>query len=154
MGTSTLPRMYCSVFCNAINYLINQIIGSKYILKNIAPAGYFRSRLNMLGSKHFIEELNMSNYIAKRRFGSLEKVVLIMNQDDKIVYPASSAWFEYYDHYGVSVTPLRKSAFYVDDYIGLRKLDEEGKVDFVKLPGRHLYVENKHIVRYIVPALI
>ena len=129
--------------------------------KSIAPIGYFRAKGNFkdydLKTNNFIADLNndykTKNITYRERFLILEKVVLIMNEDDRILHPPSSAWFEFHDRWGNFVVPLRKSQFYIDDYIGLRKLDEENKVNFIKLPGRHLYVTDKQIILHIIPIL-
>ena len=73
-----------------------------------------------------------------RRFSSLEKVKLIKSLGDTVITPIDSSWFEFYDKEGVKIVPLKESDFYINDNIGLRKLDEEGKVSFVAFQEEHV----------------
>ena len=164
MGISNLfPHQYCSIFCGLFNYAIEKIISFNLFKKNmIAPIGYYRPKGNNKSydnsTNNFIAELNneviLKQASIKDRMLKLEMLVLIMNDDDRIVHPPSSAWFEFYDRWGNFIVPLRKSRFYIEDYIGIRQLDENNKMKLIRLPGRHLYVTNKHISKYIIPYLI
>jgi palmitoyl-protein thioesterase len=161
MGISSFPRFYCSIFCGFFNFIVEKLINFSVLSKSIAPIGYFRAQSNFRSydnsTNHFLAELNNDLKDKRKsyrdRMLQLEKVVLIMNEDDRILHPPSSAWFEFYDRWGNFVVPLKKSRFYLEDFIGLRKLDEMGKVDFVKLPGRHLYITDKQIDAHIAPNL-
>jgi len=164
MGIGSFPRQYCTILCGIVNFFLDKLVTFSFVTKDhVAPIAYFRTHGSRIkqdspsSTNNFIAELNndvkIKNEEYKNRMLRLEKLVLIMNEDDQIVNPPSSAWFEFYDRWGMWVIPLRKSRFYLDDYIGLRKLDEQGKINFVKLPGRHLYVTDKQIDTFIVPAL-
>jgi len=83
----------------------------------------------------------------------LEKMMLVMSLKDTIVFPKSSAWFEFYDRRGVEIVPLRDSEFYKKDFIGIRELDEQGKVIFVRLTGRHTIFTDKDIINHFIPLL-
>lgn len=75
----------------------------------------------------------------------LKKVMLIRGKKDKTICPINSSWFEFYDEEGNDIVPLEKSKFYIDDYIGIRKLNEEGKIQFVEFSGEHiLYTEEEY----------
>ena len=73
-----------------------------------------------------------------KRFSSLEKVKLIKNRADSVIVPRESCWFEFYDFEGNNIVPLEESEFYIKDFIGLRKLIEEGKVIFTEFTGEHI----------------
>lgn len=45
-------------------------------------------------------------------------------------------------------TPL-----YIDDWIGLKTLDEAGKVKFINVSGNHLQISRSDMKTYIVPYL-
>ena len=86
-----------------------------------------------------------------RRFSSLEKVKFIKGRHDSVITPRDSSWFEFYDKEGREIVPLKESDFYKEDYIGLRKLDEEGKVTFTEFKGEHVIYDEVEYYEEIVP---
>lgn len=46
-----------------------------------------------------------------------------------------------------------QSKLYIEDWIGLRKLDESGRVHFVSVSGGHLGISRKDMRKYVVPFL-
>lgn len=48
---------------------------------------------------------------------------------------------------------MLQTKLYIEDWIGLRKLDEGGRVHFVSVPGRHLGISRKDMKKYVVPFL-
>ena len=78
-----------------------------------------------------------------RRFTALEKVKFIKAKRDSVIVPRESSWFEFYDNDGKNIVPLEESDFYINDYIGLRKLDEEGKVIFAEIDQEHVLYNMK-----------
>ena len=57
--------------------------------------------------------------------------------DDRVVHPKESEWFGYYNEYHETIN-LRDSPDYVNDLIGLRTLDEAGKLYFYSNAGDHM----------------
>jgi len=51
------------------------------------------------------------------------------------------------------VLPLNQTDFYKTDLIGLRALEEAGKVQYVEFPGEHLQFTEAQIDAIIVPFL-
>ena len=52
------------------------------------------------------------------------------------VVPRDSSWFSEWD--GAEIVPLRSQRLYVEDWIGLRALDEQGRLLFEDCPGGHM----------------
>ena len=52
---------------------------------------------------------------------------------------------------------LTPSAFqtklYIEDWIGLRTLDEAGRVHFISVPGKHLGISEEDMKKHVVPYL-
>jgi palmitoyl-protein thioesterase len=46
-----------------------------------------------------------------------------------------------------------QTKLYLEDWIGLKMLDEAGRVRFVSVPGGHLGISKSDMKRYIVPYL-
>ena len=143
MGIASIPKITCGSFCE---WLCNITAPLAYKLRDVvAPCGYYKYKydqetyqetntfLKMLNNEY--EERDEEVY---RRFSSLEKVKLIKSLGDTVITPVDSSWFEFYDKEGEKIVPLRESDFYINDYIGLRKLDEEGKVSFAAFKEEHV----------------
>ena len=81
----------------------------------------------------------------------MEKVKLIKNEADTVIVPKNSSWFTFYDFNGEEIVPLEESDFYISDYIGLRKLNEEGKVNFTSFKGEHVIYDVVEYWEEIVP---
>lgn len=94
---------------------------------------------------------------------SLNKLVLVLFAQDKTVVPKESAWFasekpledtsiepftsgsEQTPLLSVphtkDIIPMRLQPLYKEDWIGLRKLDKSGAIDFVACSGEHMQID-------------
>ena len=143
MGIGSIPKLTCGTFCD---FLVNITAPLFYKMKDrIAPAAYFRYKYDQeYYELHntFLKMLNNENdekdEEIKRRFSNLEKVKLIKSKDDSVIVPRDSSWFMFYDIEGKEIVPLEESQFYKKDFIGLRKLNEEGKVIFATFRDEHV----------------
>lgn len=61
-----------------------------------------------------------------------------------MIYPKETAWFQELDTKG-NVKPLTESDFYNEDYIGLKKLNDDGNLTFISLPGDHLQFSTEDV---------
>lgn len=78
--------------------------------------------------------------------------MFIMFDSDTMIYPKETAWFQSLGEDG-KVLPLNGTDFYNKDYIGLKALNEAGKVQFVKFPGDHLQFTSEDMKKTIIPFL-
>ena len=143
MGIASIPKITCGSFCE---WLCNITAPLAYKLRDIvAPCGYYKYKFDQTTYQEtntFLKMLNNENEERDeevyRRFSSLEKVKLIKSLGDTVITPRDSSWFEFYDEEGKNIVPLEQSDFYINDNIGLRKLNEEGKVSFVAFKEEHV----------------
>ena len=143
MGIASIPKITCGSFCE---WLCNITAPLAYKLQDhIAPCGYYKYKYDQETYRQtntFLKMLNNENEIKDeeiyQRFSSLEKVKLIKSKEDSVITPRDSSWFEFYDRDGKEIVPLELSDFYIDDYIGLRKLNEEGKLIFIEFAEEHV----------------
>ena len=157
MGIASIPKITCGSFCE---WLCNITAPLAYKLKdNIAPCGYYKYKYDQKTYQEtntFLKMLNNENEEKDeevyRRFSSLQKVKLIKSKEDTVITPRESSWFEFYDKKGNYIVPLKESDFYINDNIGLRKLDEEGKVTFTEFQEEHVLYNmdeyNNEIVKF------
>jgi palmitoyl-protein thioesterase len=157
MGVSAFPQCTGGIICNTLAKIIGSAVYYSFAQNNIGPAGYFRDMKhydNYLDVSILAEVNNEKKFVQQYydRFSSLEKIVLIKFADDTMIVPRETAWFESYDK-NRNVVKLEDSEFYKKDLIGLKKLVEEQKVDFVTIPGNHLRFTHDDIAKYMIPAL-
>ena len=156
MGIASIPKITCGSFCE---WLCNITAPLAYQLRDIvAPCGYYKYRYDQDTYKKtntFLKMLNNEDEKDEevyKRFSSLEKVKLIKSREDTVITPRDSSWFQFYDKNGIEIVPLELSDFYIDDYIGLRKLNEEGKVEFTEFAEEHVLYNmdeyNEEIVKF------
>lgn len=156
MGIGSIPKLNCGSFCD---FLVNITAPLFYKLKDrIAPAAYFKYKYDQeyyIEHNTFLKMLNNENEVKdeeiKRRFSSLEKVKLIKSKDDTVIVPKDSSWFMFYDLEGKEIVPLEESQFYKEDFIGIRKLNEEGKVTFTTFSNEHVIYNIVEYWEEIVP---
>ncbi|KAF5460143.1 hypothetical protein F2P56_020033 [Juglans regia] len=150
------------VLCIILDRLMKLEIYSEYIQDHLAPSGYLKlpnAIPNYLEKCRFLPKLNNElpgekNSSYKERFTSLQNLVLIMFEHDTVLIPKETAWFGYYpDGAFKPVLPPQQTELYVEDWIGLKTLDEAGRVKYVSVPGNHLGISKSNILKYVVPYL-
>ncbi|KAK8650487.1 hypothetical protein V6N13_140123 [Hibiscus sabdariffa] len=146
-GIASIPFCGCTAICTLLASLIKSEIYSDYLQEHLAPSGYIKIPTDIadyLKGCRFLPKLNneingMRNSTYKERFASLQNLVLIMFEDDTVLVPKETSWFGYYpDGAFDPILPAQETKLYKEDWIGLKTLDEDGKVKFVKVSGSHL----------------
>ncbi|GAU16477.1 hypothetical protein TSUD_167090 [Trifolium subterraneum] len=131
-------------------------------INSLAPSGYVKMPIDIDGylkgckflPKLNNEIINKRNSTYKQRLASLENLILIMFDRDTILIPKETAWFGFYPDGALhSVLQPQQTKLYTEDWIGLRTLDEAGKVKFFNLSGDHLDITHSDMKTYIVPYL-
>lgn len=125
-------------------------------VKLSVKAQYFRDPARLptyLASNLFLADINNEvtdarNESYAKNFASLDNFVMIMFSEDKTVVPKESAWFGSYappspdDSLGdlPILVPMKAQPLYIEDWIGLRQLDEDGGVLLHICEGRHMHI--------------
>lgn len=108
----------------------------------------------------FLPKLNnelpdQKNSSYKHRLSSLQKLVLIMFEDEEVVIPKETSWFGYYPDGAFNpVIPPQQTKLYTEDWIGLKTLDDAGKVEYVAVRGGHLNISTQDMQKHVVPYLV
>ncbi len=112
------------------------------------PAQYFRnpeSYQSYLDSSGFLADLNNErehkNLKYKANLVSLRKFVMFMFEYDTVVVPRESSWFG--EVIAEAQIPLRKSKMYLEDWLGLRELDENGGIVFRSIKSDHMQIPSQ-----------
>ncbi|KAK5256576.1 hypothetical protein LTR40_010204, partial [Exophiala xenobiotica] len=115
---------------------------------------------NYLGHSNFLADINNEreekNATYAENLAALDKFVMVVFDEDKTVIPKESGWFAEVNVTSNSVTKLRDRPIYKEDWIGLKKLDEKGGLDFVAVHGEHMHLSDSDLEdlfeKYFGPA--
>ncbi|KAF5007153.1 hypothetical protein FDECE_6506 [Fusarium decemcellulare] len=129
--------------CKGAMALLRYNVWSSFVQRQLVPAQYYRDPEdydNYLEYSNFLADINnereLKNEKYKANIASLTNFVMWMYQDDTMVIPKESSWFEEVN--GTEIIPLRARKLYTEDWIGLRELDRKGGLRFRNAPGDHL----------------
>jgi len=74
----------------------------------------------------------------------LKNFVMVKFNQDTVVQPIASEWFGFYKENDLSSTyTLRESKLYLEDRLGLRVMDQLGKLHFYEVDGEHIQFSKK-----------
>ncbi|KAK4414607.1 Palmitoyl-protein thioesterase 1 [Sesamum alatum] len=160
-GIAAVPLCGSAAVCILVDLLIEFAIYSGFVQEHLAPASYIKIPTDIDAYRKackFLPKLNNEihkNSTYKERFSSLDNLVLIKFEKDDILVPKETSWFGYFpDGSWETVLPAQETTLYTEDWIGLKTLDEAGKVKFVNVSGGHLEISYSDMKKYILPYLV
>ncbi|KAF8749636.1 Alpha beta-hydrolase [Rhizoctonia solani] len=135
---------------------------SNYAQSHLVQAQYFRDPRSAhdlqsyLTANTFLADINAEipdtdQALYKRNLVSLDALVLVLFSEDKTVVPKESGWFGSYRPVNLSepdamgdedMVSMHQQPIYKDDRIGLRTLDEAGKIHFTTCEGPHMRISD------------
>lgn len=134
----------------------NASIQAQYFKDPMAKEDYLKHNI-------FLPDINnegahkKSSY--KHKLASLELLVLIKFKYDFVVVPNDSSWFAYYPWGTLDrkrILPMNQTELYEQDWIGLKTLNQQGRIVFKECPAMHMkftlsYFRDEVLVPYLVP---
>lgn len=111
-----------------------------------------------LAKCQFLPDINnekaTKNPTYRDNFITLNNLVLVLFTEDTMIQPRISQWFGFYrDGQDKEVIPMQETDIYKEDWIGLRKLDQEKRIKFLECHGDHLKFTDQWFVDNIIPFL-
>ena len=125
----------------------------------IAFADYWRGtdRAEYLARSRWLADVNNEggekNGSYARNMRALERYVLVKASDDHVVVPAVSAQHGYWRWGTREEVPLRETEGYLNDDLGLRTLEESGRLDVLEYEGEHMEFHMEYWQSTILPYL-
>uniref|UniRef100_A0A0K0EZ11 Palmitoyl-protein thioesterase 1 n=1 Tax=Strongyloides venezuelensis TaxID=75913 RepID=A0A0K0EZ11_STRVS len=148
----TGPRGLCKV----VSTLLNMGAYIPFIQKLLVQAQYWHDPLadNIYKEKNiFLADINnerVNNETYKQNLMKLKNIVLVKFSKDEMVVPKESEWFGFYDSDGKTVIPMNKTALYVNDRLGLKKLSDSKRIHLLTCDGQHLQMTEKFLINEII----
>lgn len=137
-------------FCSGWQGLLKGQTWSSYVQKQLVPAQYYRNTKDLdsyLEYSNFLADINNEranrNQTYAENLKKLEKFVMYLFEDDVTVVPKWSGWFEDYDSASEKRTKLQDRRMYHEDWLGLKWLDERGRLEFKETEGVHMSLSEK-----------
>lgn len=164
MGVDDIPHCFEGSICALVNSVVRDVVYTSLIQNLVGPAGYFRDIYHQAqydAGSVFLPYLNNEELTEaadtraarKERFSALNGAMLMMFTEDTMVHPKESEWFQQMDSEG-NLQALEDSDFYKNDYLGVKALNEAGRIQFVSVVGDHLQFSADDISNTIVPFLL
>ncbi|XP_063168453.1 palmitoyl-protein thioesterase 1 [Candoia aspera] len=108
-------------------------------------------------SSLFLADVNQERVINKtykKNLMTLKKFVMVRFLNDTMVDPPASEWFGYYrSGQTKEILPLQNTTLYTEDRLGLKEMDQAGKLVFLAAEGDHLQFSKEWFFKNIVPFL-
>ncbi|XP_053123523.1 palmitoyl-protein thioesterase 1 isoform X2 [Hemicordylus capensis] len=105
----------------------------------------------------FLADVNQErgiNGTYKKNLMSLKKFVMVKFLNDTMVDPPDSEWFGYYRSGQAKETiPLKETSLYTEDRLGLKEMDQAGKLVYLGAVGDHLHFSKEWFFKNILPFL-
>jgi len=94
------------------------------------------------------------NQTYKQNLISVENFVMVRFTEDTMVQPIASEWFGFYEEGQDDTTiSLQNSTLYQQDWIGMKTLDEQNKLQFFSVVGDHLQFTDEWFYENMIPLL-
>merc|ERR1712066_946897 len=171
MGVAGLPQCPTNVtglglVCRTVDWIVGHgAVYSTFVQNRLAQANYYRDPTDLDTYRkdgHFLPHINnevpgKQNTTYTDNFKALEKLVLVMAEDDTMVHPKESEHFGYFkDGSRTELVAMKDASWYTEDWFGLKSLDEAKKIDFYSTPGNHLRFKeeflDKMVAQYFAPT--
>nr|CAB3265119.1 palmitoyl-protein thioesterase 1 [Phallusia mammillata] len=160
-GVYGFPKCPSSVtFCDSLRQILNTAAYRPVVQDHLVQAEYWHDPLHVneyLSKNIFLPDINNENKVNeeyKQRLQALNKFVMVRFNNDTMVEPVASEWFGFYTPgQDEEVQSLQESDLYQTDQLGLKAMDEAGKLVFLATDGDHLQFTdewfNANILQYL-----
>eukprot|EP00736_Rhodelphis_marinus_P012037 Rmarinus@m.25903 len=155
-GVAALP--YCDLdkdVCRKINELLSLGAYNNFVQERLAQANYYKDPAEIAKYLEFglyladvqNERSNDFDSLYAERFSSLQSMVAVKADADKMVVPIESQWFgAYSDGSYDDLLTMTETPYYQDNLFGLKTLHEDGRIHFYETEGDHLRFETDFLL--------
>ena len=145
-------------FCDIVRDLLSYGAYVEFVQDIFVQAQYWHDPLQFdtyVEKSKFIAEINNEKAVKNESYAvnlnKLKNFIVIKHNQDTKVEPKESEHFEYYaPGQAKEILPLRESPIYTEDRIGLKTMDEAGKLHFFSVEGNHLHFTREWFTENII----
>ncbi|CEH12415.1 Palmitoyl protein thioesterase [Ceraceosorus bombacis] len=159
-GISDLPAC-TGLLCRLAEGALRGGVYTDYAQTNVVSAQFYRDPRSETGYPAYLEHnrflRDINNEVSinkdyKKQIINLESLVLLQFSQDKTIVPKESSWFGTYPLYNQSESetadepkaqpiPLKQTALYTQDRLGLKTLDKRGALVLDVCKGQHMQID-------------
>lgn len=140
--------------CSIITALVSASIYHDGAQSTVMPAQYYKDPLQMdtyrlqnMWLQDLNNEMSEKNSTYKEGIMKLKLLSVYSFSQEDVVFPKESTNLGWTD--GEHVIPLRNLLMYEQDWVGLRYLDEQGRIRQTELDGKHLEIKDAIVDEFI-----
>lgn len=147
-----------SRLCEYVRRILNHGAYTKLIQDISVQAQYWHDPLHEDAYQQkniFLADINNEKVVKKSYYRDnlmkLDNFVMVKFLQDSMVVPIESEWFGFYlPGQDEVVVPMNETQLYNEDWIGLKAMDEAGKLHFLSVDGDHLQFDTEWFLKEIV----
>ncbi|CAH1638600.1 unnamed protein product [Spodoptera littoralis] len=148
--------------CDYIRQLLNYAAYDSWVQDTLVQATYWHDPLDeeaYINKSIFLADINNEIRVNKtyiENLNNLEHLVLVKFDNDTIVQPRETEWFGFYEPgQAKKIVPLNETRLYLEDRLGFKKMQKEGKLVLLSTEGDHLrFSETWFVENIIKPYLL
>jgi len=148
--------------CEIVRRALNYGAYDPLVQDHIVQAEYWQDPLNeddYLKYCVFLPDINNNeatkNATYKANLMTLENFVMVKFDNDTMVQPKISEWFGFYvAGQDKNVFNLTSSELYQQDWLGLKEMNENGRLTFLSTIGNHLQFTNDWFIENIITPFL
>ncbi|KAH0565353.1 hypothetical protein GP486_001254 [Trichoglossum hirsutum] len=136
--------------CKTAMGIMKGSVWSSFVQSRLVPAQYFRNPEDLepyLEYSNFLADINNERETKNKTYAanlaSLKMFAMYMFTEDTTAIPKESAWFAEVNRTTGLVTLLQERDIWREDWIGLKKLGEKGRLDFRTAKGKHMKLDDE-----------
>ncbi|OWA52216.1 Palmitoyl-protein thioesterase 1 [Hypsibius exemplaris] len=145
-GVSAFPNCPgTKAVCRYIRELLDLGAYTSFVQQRLVQAQYWHDPLKedeYRKKSTFLADINNEltrNEVYKENLQKLRNFVMVKFLNDTVVIPQESEWFGFYcPGQEKTICSLQDSTLYQEDWLGLKAMNEAGKVKFLTAPGEHI----------------
>ncbi|XP_042233700.1 palmitoyl-protein thioesterase 1-like isoform X1 [Homarus americanus] len=147
--------------CEYIRRVLNYGSYLHWIQNSLVQAQYWHDPLHAedyCNKSIFLADINNEKVVNEKyreNLNKLDNFVMVKFLADSMVVPVESEWFGFYTPgQDVEVLPLQQTQLYIEDRLGLKEMDETGKLHFLTQDGDHLDFTDEWFLEEIVDKFV
>jgi len=150
------------LLCETVRELMDDAVYNPLLQDLVTPAQYWRDPFNeteFIKGSTFLADINNlkeeKNQQYKDVISGLANLIMIAWKEDTTIIPRESSHFGYYIPGQDNLTrPLEETPLYLEDWLGLRTLDETGRLHKFSLPGNHMNMQLEWFKQNVVKPFL